>query len=88
MKPPANTLAIGRVDRLGQDKDTTVYCYATMPDTVESRILALGVRNHTSIYLAEEGREVEDMPNVASAAHKMGDLGVQGDEHELLQLVR
>jgi len=81
--------AIGRVDRLGQDKETTVFCYATMPDTVESRILAQGVRNHTSIYLKDEHADtaVAEMPNVVSAAHKGGDLSVQGDEHELLSLI-
>jgi E3 ubiquitin-protein ligase SHPRH len=64
--------AIGRVDRLGQEEETTVYwqvdhifqtpvallicSYATM-DTVESRILSQGVRNGTSIYLKDEGAD-------------------------------
>ncbi|WVQ97832.1 hypothetical protein IAU59_004947 [Kwoniella sp. CBS 9459] len=82
--------AIGRVDRLGQDKETTVYCYATM-ETVESRILSQGVRNGTSIYLADEAADgvVADMPNVASAAHKGGDVSLGGDanEEDLLSLI-
>ncbi|OCF41195.1 hypothetical protein I317_05025 [Kwoniella heveanensis CBS 569] len=82
--------AIGRVDRLGQDKETTVYCYATM-ETVESRILSQGVRNGTSIYLADEDADgvVADMPNVASAAHKGGDVSLGGDanEEDLLGLI-
>ncbi|ORY26908.1 SNF2 family N-terminal domain-domain-containing protein [Naematelia encephala] len=81
--------AIGRVDRLGQDKETTVFCYATN-ETVESRILVQGVRNGTSIYLSEEeaGDDVvAEMPNVVSAAHKGGDLANEGDEESLLGLI-
>ncbi|TXT06109.1 hypothetical protein VHUM_03582 [Vanrija humicola] len=68
--------AIGRVDRLGQNKETTVYCYATM-ETVEARILSEGVRNGTSIYLAdaqEDERVVAAMENVAHAAQRGGDV--------------
>lgn len=83
--------AIGRVDRLGQKKETTVYCYATK-DTVESRILALGVRNGTSIYLkaddAGRGEMENKAGNVVSAAGKGGDLGQgDGNEEELLGLI-
>ncbi|WVQ69001.1 uncharacterized protein L199_007213 [Kwoniella botswanensis] len=80
--------AIGRVDRLGQDKETSVYCYATL-ETVESRILSQGVRNGTSIYLDEENADqhVADMPNVASAANKGGDVGGDGNEEDLLGLI-
>lgn len=102
-------IAIGRVDRLGQDKETTVYwyvrpsnsakggcvrlmyrhSYATMPETVESRILSQGVRNHTSIYLRDQDADlaVADMPNVVSAAHKGGDISNDGNEEELLRLI-
>lgn len=82
--------AIGRVDRLGQDKETTAYCYATLPDTVESRILSQGVRNHTSIYLKDEAQAEQQegqMENVVSAAHKGGDVSVGGDDEELLRLI-
>ncbi|WVQ76787.1 hypothetical protein IAR50_006461 [Cryptococcus sp. DSM 104548] len=80
--------AIGRVDRLGQDKETSVFCYATM-ETVESNILSQGVRNGTSIYLASEDADdvVAKMPNVASAAHKGGDVAVGGSEEEMLGLI-
>ncbi|KAK8846763.1 hypothetical protein IAR55_005851 [Kwoniella newhampshirensis] len=80
--------AIGRVDRLGQDKETTVFCYATM-ETVESRILSQGVRNGTSIYLDADNADhvVADMPNVASAAHKGGDVGGDSNEEDLLGLI-
>lgn len=83
--------AIGRVDRLGQKKETEVYCYATM-ETVESRILCQAVRNGTSIYLADrsEGeRVVGAMPNVASAAGRGGDLstGNATANAQLLSLV-
>ncbi|WVQ84030.1 hypothetical protein IAT38_006175 [Cryptococcus sp. DSM 104549] len=81
--------AIGRVDRLGQDKETTVFCYATM-DTVESRILSQGVRTGTSIYLADETEGehvVAEMPNVASAAHKGGDVAAGAIEEDLLGLI-
>lgn len=74
--------AIGRVDRLGQKKQTEVYCYATM-ETVEARILSQGVRNGTSIYLADkdaDARVVEAMPNVASAASRGGDLVLNTDD--------
>jgi E3 ubiquitin-protein ligase SHPRH len=62
--------------------------YATM-ETVESRILSQGVRNGTSIYLKEEGANeaVASMSNVASAAHKGGDLSNDGNEEELLGLI-
>lgn len=78
--------AIGRVDRLGQSKETTVYCYATM-DTVESRILSQGVRNRTSIYLKDDTSDdvVAGMENVVSAAHKGGDVS-DGSSTELLSL--
>ncbi|OXB37227.1 E3 ubiquitin-protein ligase SHPRH [Cryptococcus neoformans] len=80
--------AIGRVDRLGQEKETSVFCYATM-DTVESRILSQGVRNGTSIYLADDTADqvVAEMPNVASAAHKGGDVAAGGNEEDLLGLI-
>ncbi|WWC59243.1 uncharacterized protein I303_101793 [Kwoniella dejecticola CBS 10117] len=80
--------AIGRVDRLGQKKETTVFCYATM-ETVESRILSQGVRNGTSIYLDEENADehVAEMPNVASAASKGGDVAGEGNEEDLLGLI-
>ncbi|WVR04446.1 hypothetical protein IAU60_001449 [Kwoniella sp. DSM 27419] len=80
--------AIGRVDRLGQEKATVVYCYATM-ETVESRILVQGVRNGTSIYLDDEhaGAAVADLPNVASAAHKGGDVSGDANEEDLLGLI-
>lgn len=62
--------------------------YATM-DTVESRILSQGVRNGTSIYLKDETADevVAEMPNVASAAHKGGDLSNDENEEELLKLI-
>lgn len=88
--------AIGRVDRLGQKNETTVYCYATR-DTVESRILALGVRNGTSIYLKQDDPELQlggsqenshQQQNFASAAGKGGDLGKgEANEEELLGLI-
>nr|ODN87625.1 hypothetical protein L203_03405 [Cryptococcus depauperatus CBS 7841] len=79
--------AIGRVDRLGQQKETSVYCYATM-DTVESRILSQGVRNGSSIYLADKHADnvVAEMPNLASAAHRGGDI-LNGEEENLLDLM-
>jgi E3 ubiquitin-protein ligase SHPRH len=74
---------------LGQKEETTVYCYSTQ-DTVESRILSQGVRNGSSIYLKEEeqgDQVVEDMDNVVGAAHKGGDIGVDGNEEEMLKLI-
>jgi E3 ubiquitin-protein ligase SHPRH len=74
---------------LGKNQDTTVYCYSTQ-DTVESRILSQGVRNGSSIYLKEEeqgDQVVEDMDNVVGAAHKGGDIGVDGNEEEMLKLI-
>lgn len=87
--------AIGRVDRLGQKKETKVFCYATtLSDTVESKILSLGVRNRTSIYLKNDDAEKmiaeEGISNVVSAASKGGDLGANGgdgNEEELLSLI-
>lgn len=57
-------------------------------DTVESRILSQGVRNGTSIYLADDTADqvVAEMPNVASAAHK-GDVAAGGNEEDLLGLI-
>ncbi|WWC67711.1 uncharacterized protein I206_101623 [Kwoniella pini CBS 10737] len=80
--------AIGRVDRLGQKKETTVFCYATL-ETVESRILSQGVRNGTSIYLDAENadQQVAELPNVASAASKGGDVAGEGNEEDLLGLI-
>jgi E3 ubiquitin-protein ligase SHPRH len=66
-----SALAIGRVDRLGQRNETSVYCYATR-ETVESRILSQGVRNGTSIYLKDaEG----------------GDVSNDSDQEDLLKLI-
>lgn len=83
-----SALAIGRVDRLGQRNETSVYCYATR-ETVESRILSQGVRNGTSIYLKDaEGDEVvAEMSNVVSAAHKGGDVSNDSDQEDLLKLI-
>ncbi|KAL7424578.1 hypothetical protein Q5752_000262 [Cryptotrichosporon argae] len=82
------TAAIGRVDRLGQKQQTSVFCYATM-DTVEARVLSQGVRNGTSIYLKDEEGEasVKAMPNVVSAAQRGGDMSSEGNEHELVKLI-
>jgi len=51
--------------------------------------LSQGVRNGTSIYLKDEQADelVAEMPNVASAAHKGGDLSNDGNEEELLNLI-
>lgn len=68
--------AVGRVDRLGQTQNTSVFCYATM-DTVESRILSQGVRNGTSIYLEDweaDKEAMSRMPRVAHAAGSGGDI--------------
>lgn len=64
------------------------HSYATM-DTVESRILSQGVRNGTSIYLADDTADqvVAEMSNVASAAHKGGDVAAGGNEEDLLGLI-
>ncbi|KAL1409743.1 hypothetical protein Q8F55_003740 [Vanrija albida] len=82
--------AIGRVDRLGQNKETTVFCYATM-ETVEARILSEGVRNGTSIYLAdaqEDEKAVAAMPNVAHAAHRGGDVTVNAfNTEKMMKLI-
>jgi hypothetical protein len=48
------------------------------------------VRNGSSIYLKEEeqgDQVVEDMDNVVGAAHKGGDIGVDGNEEEMLKLI-
>jgi E3 ubiquitin-protein ligase SHPRH len=83
--------AIGRVDRLGQKKETEVYCYATL-ETVEARILCQAVPKGTSIYLNdtdESDRAIEDMPNVASAARGGGDINIAdpNGNAELLSLI-
>jgi E3 ubiquitin-protein ligase SHPRH len=83
--------AIGRVDRLGQENETRVYCYATL-DTVESRILAQGVRNGTSIYLADKEEDeaaMAAMENVAHAASHGGDVSavVSAIDEDLLKLI-
>lgn len=81
--------AIGRVDRLGQTQNTSVYCYATM-DTVESRILSQGVRNGTSIYLADKKADEEAMsrmPHVAHAAGQGGDISTVKVDEELIKLI-
>lgn len=53
-------------------------------DTVESRILARGIRNGDSIYL-KDGVAVEQ-ENVAPAAAKGGDANA-GDARDLLELL-
>lgn len=83
--------AIGRVDRLGQQEETRVYCYATL-DTVESRILAQGVRNGTSIYLADKKEDeaaMAAMENVAHAASHGGDVSTVASaiDEDLLKLI-
>ncbi|BEI82473.1 hypothetical protein CcaverHIS002_0303410 [Cutaneotrichosporon cavernicola] len=83
--------AIGRVDRLGQQQETRVYCYATL-DTVESRILAQGVRNGTSIYLADKEEDeavMATMDNVAHAARHGGDVSAVASaiDEDLLKLI-
>ncbi|CAK9783442.1 hypothetical protein CC85DRAFT_282178 [Cutaneotrichosporon oleaginosum] len=83
--------AIGRVDRLGQEAETRVYCYATL-DTVEARILAQGVRNGTSIYLADKKEDeaaMAAMENVAHAASHGGDVAAVSSavDEELLKLI-
>jgi hypothetical protein len=84
-----------RVDSNGgkSEFELTRFSYAT-EQTVESRILAQGVRNNTSIYLADDhsldgqqGETSGDMQNVPSAASKGGDLGSDGREEELLELI-
>lgn len=58
-------------------------------ETVEARILSQGVRNGTSIYLKDKSGDqvVANMPNVASAAHKGGDVGNDGSEEDLIGLI-
>ncbi|KZS95380.1 hypothetical protein SISNIDRAFT_408473 [Sistotremastrum niveocremeum HHB9708] len=41
--------AIARIDRMGQDRDTEVFCYYS-EDTVEKNILDLGVKQGMSLY--------------------------------------
>lgn len=83
--------AIGRVDRLGQENETNVYCYATL-ETVESRILSQGVRNGTSIYLADKDEDeaaMAAMENVAHAASHGGDVATVASaiDEDLLKLI-
>lgn len=78
--------------RLGQKRETTVYCYYTR-DTVESRILASNVRGGTSIYLkpddVDKDAAEEALGNVAAGASKGGDQGGDeaGEDAELLALI-
>ncbi|PWY98616.1 hypothetical protein BCV70DRAFT_201936 [Testicularia cyperi] len=50
LKPSLELQAIGRVHRIGQTKETYVWCYYAK-DTVEERILALGAYRGQSLYL-------------------------------------
>jgi E3 ubiquitin-protein ligase SHPRH len=63
--------AIGRVHRIGQTKETHVWCYY-VKDTVEERILALSAYKGQSIYLAGRNTSATDgsMTLATSASNK------------------
>lgn len=53
-------LAIARVDRLGQERQTEVYCYAT-ESTVEKNILDLGARKGLSLFTKDSADTMLDI---------------------------
>ncbi|KAJ9095592.1 hypothetical protein QFC21_005463 [Naganishia friedmannii] len=77
--------AIGRVDRLGQMKETTVYSYATL-DTVETKIVNRAKANHTSLYAKDEAESSKRGTVMASTARKGAD-DLSGSRDDILDLL-
>lgn len=61
------TQAIARIDRMGQDSETEVYCYYS-EDTVERNILDLGARQGVSLYTRD--RAVGTLLNTNTTDHQ------------------
>ncbi|GAC92570.1 predicted ATP-dependent DNA helicase [Pseudozyma hubeiensis SY62] len=59
--------AIGRVHRIGQTRETNVWCYY-VKDTVEERILALSTYKGQSLYLDGRNTSAADGPSIYRAA--------------------
>ncbi|KAJ9477921.1 putative ATP-dependent helicase IRC20 [Pseudozyma hubeiensis] len=59
--------AIGRVHRIGQTRETNVWCYY-VKDTVEERILALSAYKGQSLYLEGRNTSAADGPSIYRAA--------------------
>ncbi|PVF98205.1 hypothetical protein CPB86DRAFT_825898 [Serendipita vermifera] len=80
--------AIARIDRMGQTRETEVYCYS-VEDTVERNILDLGARQGLSLYTKENaeiamdvtklqrGKEKVDAP---ARSRKVGDFIASGED--------
>ncbi|KAG8798985.1 hypothetical protein FRC16_006130 [Serendipita sp. 398] len=80
--------AIARIDRMGQVRQTEVYCYE-VEDTVERSILDLGARRGLSLYTkdkAEKAMEVnqfvqdKEKVDAPTRSKKTGDFIARGDD--------
>lgn len=73
LEPMLNTSlelqAIGRVHRIGQTKQTNVWCYY-VKDTVEERILALSAYKGQSLYLQGRSTSSSDGPTTLESSAK------------------
>lgn len=72
--------AIGRVHRIGQTKETNIWCYY-VKDTVEERILALSAYKGQSLYLEGGHTSLADGPSTfrASASSSSSSNGTVAD---------
>ncbi|KAF9520467.1 hypothetical protein BS47DRAFT_1378692 [Hydnum rufescens UP504] len=77
--------AISRIDRLGQDSETEVYCYYA-DDTVEKGILDLASHNGQSLYVAGKANlhcheTIQAMPeNLSGGVKQKGDFVTRTDD--------
>lgn len=76
--------AIGRVHRIGQTKETRIWCYY-VKDTVEERILALSAYKGQSLYLEGRNTSLSDGPSTFRAfkSSPMPMRSTNGDAAEL-----
>ncbi|SNX82855.1 related to IRC20 - putative helicase [Melanopsichium pennsylvanicum] len=71
--------AIGRVHRIGQTKETNIWCYY-VKDTVEERILALQAYKGQSLYLQGQHTSLSDAPNPLEASMSKGTEAEQAQQ--------
>lgn len=92
LEPLVNTSlelqALGRVHRIGQTKETSVWCYY-VNDTVEERILALSAYKGQSLYMQGRHTSLSDGPNtleagVASSSKATAEHSRQGEKKRSL----
>lgn len=76
--------AIGRVHRIGQTRETHVYCYM-VNETVEQRIVALAASRGQCVYLSQDANTVDSAALQASQlAHVGSDVSREARKGDLL----